>query len=238
VIRKDSPLPIYYQLEQGIKELIESGKFTAGDLIPSEREFANDYQISRMTVRQAITNLVNDGYLKRERGKGTFVAYQKIEKKGLTGFSEDMHSRGLKPGTKVLDFTILNADAKNARHLEIQEGSLIYQVKRLRLADNEPMAYEILLMSTDLVPGLTEEIVCGSIYEYVEKQAGLHIVSGVQELEATTARKQEAELLQINEGAPVLLIQRKALLENKQPLEFVQSYYRADRYKFTIEISR
>lgn len=238
MINRDSPLPIYYQLEQSIKELIESHKFKQGEIIPSEREFAEKYQISRMTVRQAINNLVNDGFLKRERGKGTFVANQKIEKKGLTGFSEDMLSRGMIPGTKVLDFAILKADSKSATKLEIKEGSPIYQIKRLRFADDEPMAYEILLMSADLVPGLTLEVARKSIYEFVEKDAGLHISTGTQEIEATTAKKNEAELLQIDEGAPILLIQRKTFIENKQPLEFVQSYYRADRYKFIIEINR
>lgn len=240
MIKKDSPLPIYYQLEQGIRNLIENKQLKSGDAIPSEREYSQLYGISRMTVRQAINNLVNDGYLERIRGKGTFVAFEKIEQplKGLTSFSEDMRSRGLEPSTCILHFSIVDAGQKEASLLEIAEGSSIIKIERLRLADQEPMAYESLILPYDLVPGLTAEIAQGSIYEYVESKLGLRITSAIQELQATTVRKKAAEQLNIHEGAAILSIQRKSFLENKRPFEVVQSFYRADRYKFTIEMER
>ncbi|MCH1627273.1 GntR family transcriptional regulator [Ferdinandcohnia quinoae] len=240
MIDKSSPVPIYYQLEQEIRKQIESKELRPGDMIPSEREYAEEYQISRMTVRQALNNLVNEGLLQRERGKGTFVALKKFEKnvKGLTSFSEDMRSRGLEPETRVLDFAIINADSLIASKLEIREDASVYQIKRLRLADKLPIAYEIFYMAVDLVPGLTQEIAEHSIYQFVENVIGLHIVSGVQELEATVAYPEEAEALNINEGAPVLYIQQKSIIEGEKPLEFVQSFYRADRYKYKVEMVR
>lgn len=240
MINKHSPLPIYYQLEQGIKEMIEKGQLQPGEMIPSEREWAETYEISRMTVRQAINNLVNDGYLVRKRGKGTFVATKKIEQplKGLTSFSEDMRARGMVPGTKLLTFQIIPSTLSFAKQLAIGEGEDIYEIRRIRLADGLPMALETAYVPCSLVPGLTEQNVSGSIYEFIEKKLGLTIRSATQTLEASVARKLEAELLQMKEGAPVLLIQRNSYLQNGQPLEIVKSVYRADRYKFMIEMER
>lgn len=240
MINKHSPLPIYYQLEQGIKEMIEKGQLQPGEMIPSEREWAETYEISRMTVRQAINNLVNDGYLVRKRGKGTFVATKKIEQplKGLTSFSEDMRARGMVPGTKLLAFHTVPAPLSFAKQLGIDEGEEIYEIRRIRLADGLPMALETAYVPCSLVPGLTEQNVSGSIYEFIEKKLGLAIRSATQILEASVARKLEEELLQMKEGAPVLLIQRNSYLQNGQPLEIVKSVYRADRYKFMIEMER
>lgn len=240
MINKHSPLPIYYQLEQGIKEMIEKGQLQPGEMIPSEREWAETYEISRMTVRQAINNLVNDGYLVRKRGKGTFVATKKIEQplKGLTSFSEDMRARGMVPGTKLLAFHTVPAPLSFAKQLGIDEGEEIYEIRRIRLADGLPMALETAYVPCSLVPGLTEQNVSGSIYEFIENKLGLTIRSATQLLEASVARKLEAELLQIREGAPVLLIQRNSYLQTGQPLEIVKSVYRADRYKFMIEMER
>ncbi|MEH7238757.1 GntR family transcriptional regulator [Bacillus sp. JJ1562] len=239
MIKKSSPVPIYFQIEQRIREKIEKKELNPGDMIPSEREFAEKYQISRMTVRHAINNLVNEGYLQRVRGKGTFVAVKKFEKniQKLTSFSEDMRSRGLEPGTKVLSFVLIEADSLIASQLKVEKGARVYQIERLRIADKQPIAFEVFYMSEDLVPGVTREVAEHSIFRYVE-EIGLHITSGVQELEATTAHKREASVLGIKVGAPVLYIQQISYLEDQQPLEFVKSYYRADRYKYKVEMVR
>ncbi len=141
-------------------------------MIPSERELAEMYDISRMTVRQAVNNLVNDGYLIRRRGKGTFVAAQKIEQplKGLTSFSEDMRARGMEPGTIVLSFETVPASQKLAEGLGVTEGDDLYEVRRLRLADGLPMALETLYIPVHLVPGLTRDVVSGSVYEFYRKR--------------------------------------------------------------------
>ncbi|MFS0820830.1 GntR family transcriptional regulator [Bacillus sp. 1P02SD] len=239
MIKKSSPVPIYFQIEQRIREKIEKKELNPGEMIPSEREFAEKFQISRMTVRQAINNLVNEGYLQRVRGKGTFVTVKKFEKntQRLTSFSEDMRSRGLEPGTEVLSFSSIEADSLIASQLKVDKGAEVYQIERLRLADQQPIAFEVFYMSQELVPGLTREVAEHSIFKYVEEK-GLHITSGVQELEATTAHKREASALGIKVGAPVLYIQQISYLEDQQPLEFVKSYYRADRYKYKVEMIR
>ncbi len=240
MIDKQSPIPIYYQLEQYIKEKIEKGEWQPGEIIPSERELAEMYDISRMTVRQAVNNLVNDGYLIRRRGKGTFVAAQKIEQplKGLTSFSEDMRARGMEPDTIVLGFETVPASGKLAEWLAVKEGDALYEIRRLRLADGSPMALETLYIPVHLVPGLTRDVVSGPVYEFIEKEKGLIIGSAVQTLEASVARKLEAEHLQVKEGAPVLLLERRTYLDDGRPLEVVKSVYRGDRYKFIVEMER
>ncbi|MDQ0339335.1 GntR family transcriptional regulator [Caldalkalibacillus uzonensis] len=240
MIDKDSPIPIYYQLEELIRTQIENEALQPGDLIPSERELAEQYHISRMTVRQAITNLVNEGLLVRKKGKGTFVAERKIEQplSKLRGFSEDMRSLGMVPETKLLEFKEVPAPIKVSRELHIKRGDLVYQISRLRLADGRPMACEVAYLSKQRIHGLTEETVKGSLYQYIEQELKLKIERAIQSLEPSVAFKQESQLLEIAEQAPVLLMRRTTYLSDGTPFEYVKSVYRGDRYKFVIEMYR
>lgn len=242
MINKSSPIPIYYQLEEIIKDLIEKGELKPGDSLPAEREYAEQFEISRMTVRQALNELVNDGYLYRVKGKGTFVAERKpkIEQalQGLTSFTEDMKARGMKPGSQLLQFEIIQATSLIANQLGIQEYGPVYEMKRIRLADNEPMALETNYISTNFIKGLTEKIVNQSLYSYIEKQLNLKIDYASQVIESSVANDLEAEYLNILPGAPIMLIQRNTFLKDGTPVEFVKSTYRADRYKFMIQMNR
>ncbi|GHI01485.1 GntR family transcriptional regulator [Neobacillus kokaensis] len=240
MINKNSPIPLYYQLEEYIKELIEQGDLKPGDALPPEREYAEEYKISRMTVRQAFTQLVNEGYLYRIQGKGTFVSERKIEQplQGLTSFTEDMKARGLEPGSQLIHFDIIPAPIGAAKQLKIAESAPIYEITRIRLADGIPMALETNFISTELIKDLTVEIVNQSLYAYMEDQLKLTIDSSSQIIEASIVSKEEAEYLQISEGAPVMLIQNITYLEDGTPVEFVKSVFRADRYKFMIQKKR
>jgi GntR family transcriptional regulator len=240
VIDKNSPLPLYYQLEEHIKQTIESEELMPGDSLPSERELSESYQISRMTVRQAITNLVNKGYLFREKGKGTFVSNQKFEQnlQGLTSFTEDMKARKLVPGNKLLHFEIFPAEQDIKERLDLEEEELIYKIKRLRLANEEPIALETSYLPVKLIPGLTPEILEESLYTYIEDELHLNIGHATQTVEAALVNDEDIKHLKIKKGVPVLLIQRETFLENGTPLELVRSSYRADKYKFKIDIER
>ena len=240
MIDKNSPIPIYYQLEEHIRELIDKGELRPGDSLPAEREYAEKYQISRMTVRQAFTKLVNEGYLYRLQGKGTFVAERKIEKalQGITSFTEDMKARGLVPGSQLLHFERIPAPDVIAKQLSIEKNSLVYEIKRIRLADKVPMALETTYISTDLIKGLTEKIANQSLYAYMEEQVNLRIDHASQVIESSIASQDEADYLNIKKGAPVMLIQRNTYLHDETPVEFVKSIFRADRYKFVIQIKR
>ncbi|MEM1504379.1 GntR family transcriptional regulator [Domibacillus sp. 8LH] len=240
MIDKRSPVPIYYQLEHMIRQQIDTGELQPGDLIPSEREYAEQLDVSRMTVRQAITNLVNEGLLYRQKGRGTFVAEQKLEQNlsGLTSFTEDMRARGMVPGSALLAFQIVPADKKVADRLSLAEHAPVYEIKRIRLADEVPMALETVYMSANLIKGLSEVIVMASLYHHIEKELGLEIGRAVQSMESAIVSEAERPHLLVPKGAPVLLIERHTFLKDGTPLEYVKSSYRADRYKFTLDINR
>ncbi|QDP39954.1 GntR family transcriptional regulator [Radiobacillus deserti] len=240
MINKQSPVPIYYQLEEQLKNQIESGILQPGDPIWSEREFTERYEISRMTVRQAINNLVHSGLLYRIKGKGTFVTEPKLEQKltGLTSFTEDMQSRGLTPSSSIIGFSIVPASQNIATELQLKEHAPVYEIKRIRLADGKPMALEKTYLSANLVVGLTEKIVQESLYQYVEGALQLIIESGTQEIEASSASKEEGKLLQVPFNSPLLCMKRKSFLSDGKVLEIVQSSYRADRYKFMVRLDR
>jgi GntR family transcriptional regulator len=240
MINKNSPIPIYYQIEGNIKELIENGELRPGDSLPPEREYSEKYQISRMTVRQAFTQLVNEGYLYRLQGKGTFVAERKIEQplQGLTSFTEDMKARGLEPGSQLIHFEIIPANRQIAGQLLIAEHGPVYEIKRIRMADSVPMAVETNYISANLVKGLTEQIVNKSLYAHIEGELNLRIDSASQIIESSIASQSEANYLNISIGSPVMLIQRNTFLKDNTPVEFVKSVYRADRYKFMIQMKR
>lgn len=193
-----------------------------------------------MTVRQAINNLVNEGYLYRQKGRGTFVSKQKVEQRlhGLTSFTEDMLERGMKPSSKLLSFEVIPAGLETASHLKLKKNAPVYEIKRVRLADDVPMALETTYVPANLVKGLTEEIIHQSLYSYIEEKLNLVISEAFQQIEASIAKESEIKHLQIEKGSPILLILRTSYLHDGTPFEFVKSAYRADRYKFVHTLKR
>lgn len=241
MLDRKSPVPMYYQIERYIEQLIENRNLKAGDQIPSEREFTDQFHVSRMTVRQAIMDLVNSGILIRIKGKGTFVSNQaKIEKSllGLNGFSEDMIGRGMIPGSKMLSFNKIQPTVKIAEHLGVQEVDEVFEIKRTRLADGKPMAIETCYIPTKFVPDLTEELASPSIYQYIERECGLLIDHADQSIEAAIVTAEEAKILEVPKSSPILLIERRSYLKNGQPIEQTKSLFRADRYKLMITLPR
>jgi GntR family transcriptional regulator len=240
MIKKNSPVPIYHQLEEYIKKQIETGILQEEAVIPSEREYAQTFQISRMTVRQAINNLVSEGYLKRQKGRGTFVSKKKVEQElqGMTSFTEDMLSRGMSPSSTLLSFQIIPADKSTALDLKIEENDSVYKIKRIRLADGATMALETAYIPVEVVPGLTEENSNLSLYQYIEEHLSLSISEATQEIEASVAETHDAETLEINIGDPILLIERISYLQDGVPFELVKSTFRADRYRFIHTMKR
>lgn len=242
MIDKDSPIPIYYQLEVRIRQLIETNELKPGDLLPSEREFTEKYNISRMTVRQAINNLASEGLLYRQKGKGTFVAENKFEQdlSGLTSFSEDMKSRGLIPSNKLISFKTISGNTELASILKLNAADTIYEIKRIRLANDEPVALETVYTPKKLVGEMTEQDVTTSFYHYLENKLQLQIGYGTQSIEAVLATDNEINHLRIKEGNPILLMKRTSYLQEdlETPVEYVKSAYRADKYIFHLQMKR
>lgn len=240
MINKNSPMPMYYQIEEDLKQRMEVSEFTPGKMVPSERELSEYYDVSRMTVRQAVSNLVQEGFLYREKGKGTFVAEKKIEQplQSMTSFTEDMKQRGMEASSKLIEFEIITAPTDILRKLSLPEESQVYKVQRIRYADQKPMAVETTFIPVELIPGLTKEIVQGSLYHFVEEKLNLSIKKATQIIEATIADDHLADHLQAPAQSAVLYIERHSMLADGSPFEVVKSAYRADRYKFISDIFR
>ena len=240
LVEKNSPIPIYIQIEEIIKQRIDLEEYRIGETIPSERELSLQFKVSRMTVRQAITNLVNSGLLYREKGKGTYVANPKLEQplQGLTSFTEDMRARGLEPSSKVLRFEKITPPMDIARDLMISPEEEVFFVVRIRNADAQPMAIERTYIPVKIYPQLDEQQLMGSLYALIETTSHQKIGNAIQQMEAAIVSKEDSKLLQIHQTAPVLIIKRTSYLSDGKPFELVRSTYRADRYKFTSEIKR
>jgi len=240
-IYRNSPLPRYYQLKEIMREMIRSGEWKPGDLIPSERELSAKYGISRMTARQALTELVNEGLFYREQGKGTFVSPHKITQQliHLTGFTQDISARGQRPGTKVLSAEMWPADETTAEKLRISVGTPIFRLQRLRLADGEPLAIELSHINFKGCERLLEEdLEQNSLYRVLETKYGIPLMEADQELEAGLAGSEEAQLLNVPVGSSVLFTRRTTYVERNEPVEYAKAVYCGNKYTFYTHMKR
>ncbi|WP_313892208.1 GntR family transcriptional regulator [Psychrobacillus sp.] len=240
MIDKSSHVPIYVQIEELLKQRIYEEHYKIGENIPSERELSEQLGVSRMTVRQSITNLVNVGLLYREKGRGTFVANPKLEQplNGLTSFTEDMKARGMEPSSKVVRFEKVIPATDIARDLQLGQGEAVFYVVRIRYADRKPMAIERTYIPVKVFPDLDEKEIIGSLYALIEEKYHQKIGNAIQQMEAAIVAKEDSKYLQINNVSAVLIIKRISFLTDGVPFELVRSTYRADRYKFISEIQR
>ncbi len=242
ILDHNGPVPLYHQLKQMIKEqLAQDGLYPTDSRIPGEEELAATHHVSRMTARQALTELVNEGVLYRRAGKGTFVARPKIERElaKLTGYYEEMIAKGLKPGARVLGQSVVKVGQKVGSFLELHPEDEVIQIFRLRLADGEPMAIQTVHVPYDRCPNLVgEDLTKVSLYQLLEQKYGLRLGHARERITATVASRQQAALLAIPKDAPLLQIERLTLLRSGIPIEFVESFYRADKYVYTTTLYR
>lgn len=238
---KAGPLPRYYQLMEIVREQIRTGAWQPGAAIPSERELCEQHGISRMTARQAIIELVHDGLLYREQGRGTFVAKPRIAQHllSLTGFTQDMQAREVRPGAQVLTAEMWPADDTTADRLRIKPGQPVYRLRRLRLADAEPLAVETSVVSfLGCERLLDDDLAKASLYHLLESKYDLSLGEAEQEVEAHSAHGDHAKLLGLPEGAPVLRTRRLTYDKRRQPIEYATSVYRGDKYTFYTHLRR
>jgi GntR family transcriptional regulator, N-acetylglucosamine utilization regulator len=236
---RNSPIPLYDQLKAAIDERIESGEWSPETQVPSERGLCEQFQISRITVRQALNQLVSDGRLIRIHGRGTYVAPSPLKKclLPLVGFSEDMLARGQKPGAHVLQFESATAPPHVARALELGAWEEIIILKRLRLANGRPMAVETVHIPKRVCPGLLQEdLEDRSFYQLLKKKYGISPVRAAQQWQAVACPTPDAKLLGIRRGSPVLRIQRTTFEREGHPFEHLESFFRGDRYIFYAEL--
>lgn len=232
--------PIYRTIADDLRFRITSGELRVGDRIPSETELCASYAVSRMTVRQALGSLQASGYLIRRRGKGTFVASAKAERSAsrLLGFEEDTVSRGLTPGTAVLetDWTELDEEAQLLLGRESTERA--FTVRRLRTVNGEPIGLNRIVLLKEWAEQLKDADFSGSLYRIVA--TGLHdeVIVADQRIEATAATADQARLLGIRPGAPLLRITRTTHTALHGVIGLTRTHYRGDRYYLSLTVSR
>ena len=241
-IQKDSPLPLYFQLKELLRQEIESGHWRPGQRIPSEAELCQAFDISRSVTRQALRELQYQGLLYRERGKGTFVAQPKISEslmQDLSGFYEDMVAKGLTPVTKVLRQEIQPADKKIANYLQIELGDKVIVIERLRSVGSEPINLVTTYLPYDICPDvIDEDLNTQSLYALLEKKHGLELSHGRRTIEAVAANQYEAQLLGVEEGVPLVLLDSVSYLRDSRPIEYFHAVHRGDRSRFEVEVVR
>ena len=239
-INKYIPVPLYYQLKEILLEHIQQAE--VGMPIPPELELCALFDISRPTVRQAINELVVEGFLERRKGRGTFVSQPKITRDyhfALQSFNDEMKQKGLHPSTRVLEFETAAADERTAAKLNLHSHSDVIKLRRLRSTNGKPVLIVLTYLPADRFRGLlSKDLEQNSLYTTLEEDYAAPVERTVRTLEARPAGEYEAELLRIKKGAPIQYIETVAYLADGTPVEFSIGSYRGDRNKFTFELTR
>lgn len=234
MLDRTKPIPLYYQLRELILDKIQKGEWKAGDQVPGERELSDQFGISRMTVRQALKDLERIGRLTSYQGKGTYVSQQKIDQSlfTVTGFSEDMENRGIKPTTQVLSVKKERASGRAAELFQVKEMLII---ERLRLANEEPVAIEISHFPLPEFDFLLDRDLTKSLYSMLRAKGQLFLYAE-QSIEAAPLPKNCAKVLKVAVNSPALILERISYNLENRPIEYVHSYYRGDRYKLWLTL--
>ncbi len=235
-VDKNSPIPAYHQLKNILLKKIQSGEYPAGGLIPSERDLSENYSISRMTVRQALNQLVLEGVLTRERGRGTFVSRTKIEQKNIMSFSETVRQKGLVPNTRVLHFAVEVAPEDVCRALDLKPGERIFRLSRLRLAGDMPVGIEEEAIPEKYCPMLEKFDLTHSLYHLFKQEYSYSIAKVDNVVEAARPSREERDLLQISQSIPVLKMTSVNYTDSGIKLFFERSSYRSDEYQCSMRI--
>lgn len=239
---KNSPVPMYFQIKQEIIKAIKNGVYRTGDQLPTELEFCKELDISRPTIRQAFQELINEGYITRQKAKGTFVSKPKVDGyffKKLESYNEEMKQLGLTPSTNVLFSDIENANEDVAKHLQIKVGDQVFHLIRQRFADDEPMVYVHTYVPCDKFKNIEQEdfsIMKTSLYDLMKNKYQMPIAYVDRTIEASIATAELCDLLQITEGQAIYSITTIAYNSDDEPTEYSIAKYRGDRNKFTIRL--
>ncbi len=239
-IDKESPVPLYAQLKEIIKDEINSSNFKPGQLIPSERELVDLFEVSRPTVRQAVNELVNEGILNKKKGLGTFVAKPKIRQQfleNLTSFQNEMREKGLPYATKVIDMKEVKTNS-SLKEIFGEHHTDFFYLERLRYINNNPVVLVSTYIPKSLAEGLlSEDLTNVSLYETLQSKYGLQIHRAIRVMEAVNSSDYESKFLEIEPDAAIMFIKTTGYLLNDEIFEYSIARYRGDLSTFTVNIS-
>ena len=236
-IERESPVPLYYQLKKLLAERMSSGEWRSGDMLPTEEQLQEQYGLSRTTVRQALKELEVEGLISRHRGRGTFVSRPKISHSPDPRFNLTAYliEQGMQPGWRVLSAGWVQATAEVAERLAVDKNVQLYQLRRLRLANDEPIGYHI----AHVIPALGQAIDEGRLdhggsLDYLRATGQLNASLANRTIEAVLASDEVAKRLNVLRGSPILMIRRRVFNESGVPVEDMRAMYRGDRFQYRV----
>ncbi len=241
MLNKQSPIPLYYQLAEHIKEQIHGGALGAGARIPAERDLAEQMGVSRMTARQAVAYLVSSGLIEVKPGVGTFVTAPKLihNPLHLLGFTEEVMGQGRRAHSQVLEQAIVLPPPRVASGLGLAAHMRVVKITRMRFSNDLPLLLETSFLPETICPGLEgEALATQSLYTLLAERYHLRLERAHQTIEATAANAYEANLFDIALGAPMILLQGVTYAMQNQPVEYFKAVYRGDRFTFELESRR
>lgn len=232
--------PLYLQIRETLQELIVDGRIAVGEQLPSEDDLAQFFGVSRMTVRHALGDLVGNGIIRRVHGTGTIVASRKIVRNynRLNSFFEDAQRYGLNPSSQLLERESIPATSQVAKALDIEVGTQVVHLTRLRYSNQRIIAINEVYTPEHLCPWLMEENVDTQSLYYLYERNGFKLEWGHQLIEARAASAEQARILEIDPGSPVLYLERTTFASNDLPIEWTQAYSAPDRYSIEMILKR
>lgn len=243
-LNKDTHIPLHYQLTNTLREGIKVGKWGVGELFPTDKDLMEKYKISSTTVRRAVAELVQEGWLDRKPGKGTFVKKAPIEETlgELTGFFDEMIIHGYNPSAEVLNVSEVKVSEKELEkvpQLSIFNYQSMFLIEKIQKLNNEPIAYVRSFWPYEYGVRIAEfDLMKRGIYEIINKELDLRLIRAEQFVGADIARKKVAQHLNVKVGFPVLTMERIAFNEQNRPIELSINEYRADRYKYKVLLEK
>jgi GntR family transcriptional regulator len=237
--KKRTGKPLYLQIQEHLLQKIEEGIWPEESMIPTEAELCKEYNVSNITVREAIKLLVMEGMLSRTAGKGTFVTKRKLEQRlnRFFSFTRWANQNGLKPASRILRVETMESDRHIARHLNRSEGSPVTRIERLRLGDEEPLMLEVIWISAELCPDIhLKDLSNIPLNDIISTEYNLPLIRAVESIGPRAADESVSRLLGIDKEVLLLYVEHTAFTTRDRIVYFVSSTYRGDRVKFTIEL--
>jgi GntR family transcriptional regulator len=232
---------LYSRVETVLASEIADGVLKVGDQLPTEDILIARFEVSRITIRRAIQNLVGRGLVEIRRGKGTFVATPKMtqELTELSGFVEDMHTLGRKPTARVISKEIVTANTTVASHLALTKGQRVVRIRRVRLADGVPLSFDETFLPLDIGKKIiTNNLKVEPIFSLLERKYDIPLIEAEYKLEAIAAEAEVASALRVKQGSPIFRIERTSYSTGNRPVDYEKLYYRGDLVRFVTRLTR